>query len=374
MKLNDLLKYLNEAPSPEAPKGAPLGQYLFAPNRKGVPPEKNTPLETKIFNSLANHYEGRGSIKGIDNNLATLLALKNKGMYQKLLKPPSGLVYRFISNVSPKEASKLFLNNLPVEDIISEPNKAFYASPIGVIERPSKSSTVARGKTNVSSWTITPTSPEFFEFANSEEGKVSILLVAEVEGNNFFINPKEMSKLGALPVDIDNNLDISRLDTRLIQKEQEVIGYGPIDVLEASFLYHSEKQLDYKEEYALMNNMPELAKEYRTLQQLPAEVFKPLLSYCDSVLAKYSTVLPAKTIDKLRNTNNYKVITKRATMTGVVPLRVYMDAHGRMGEFIDQLIGHIVDAYSSTGINWDNCQAELLKALNLKIKKPSRRR
>lgn len=108
MKLNDLLKYLNEAPSPEAPKDAPLGQYLFAPNRKGVPPEKNTPLETKIFNSLANHYDG-ASDKTADNNIAKLADLKNKGMYQKLLVPPKGLVYRFISNVSPENASKLFL-------------------------------------------------------------------------------------------------------------------------------------------------------------------------------------------------------------------------------------------------------------------------
>lgn len=372
MKLNSLLKYLNEVAPAEAPKGAPLGQYLFAPNRKGVPPEKNTPLETKIFNSLASHYEGEGSVKSIDKNLATLLALKNKGMYQKLLKPPEGLVYRFISDISPEEASALFLNNLPVEEIISVPNKAFYASPIGVIERPSKSSTVARGKTSVSSWTTEPTSQYFSTFAYSENGKVSILLVAKTQGNNFFIDPKEMSKLSAEQDNVsdrndkDDNLFI--LNARTIQLEQEVIGYGPIDVLEASFIYFG-AGIDYKVEMALMNNIPTLAKEYKSSKQLPSEAFKPLLVYCDSVLAKYATELPAKSIDKLRNSSDYKTILKYATSKGLVPANRFIDASEHATELMDYLIGYIDNAYSASSIIRDTSQTELLKALNLKIKR-----
>jgi hypothetical protein len=129
-------------------------------------------------------------------------------MYQKLLKPPAGLVYRFISNVNPKEASKLFLNNLPVKDIISVPNKAFYVSPIGIVNRPGSSTSMNKKNSNISSWTMTPKMPEFEEFAGMKNFKtLSILLVARTEGNNFFINPKEMSKLTDSPVNMEHDED-----------------------------------------------------------------------------------------------------------------------------------------------------------------------
>jgi hypothetical protein len=62
MKLNDLLKFLTEASvaKPEAPKDAPLGQYLFAPHRADVPDpkEENTSIENDIFKDLGKHYKG----------------------------------------------------------------------------------------------------------------------------------------------------------------------------------------------------------------------------------------------------------------------------------------------------------------------------
>jgi len=230
MRLNFLLKYLLKEVNlkPEAPKDAPLGQYLFAPERSDTPTPKepNTELEDMLLANLGSHYSGGSDADSVEYGVLKLLDLKNKGWYQKLLKPPSGLAYRFISGLSPKEASTLFLNNLPTKDVTAEPNKAFYVSNIGIIERPSIVSTVRTEKTLVSSWTIKPTAPNFDDFIFCGNKSVIVLLVADIESNNFIMNPKNLVKA---------KLNVSRLDR--IENEQEVIAIGPVNVLEAAVTY-----------------------------------------------------------------------------------------------------------------------------------------
>lgn len=72
MRLDTLLEYLlREAKlAPEAPEGSPLGQYLFAQDRRDVPYEQNEtgPTEenpkaideNELEAQLFNHYKGAG--------------------------------------------------------------------------------------------------------------------------------------------------------------------------------------------------------------------------------------------------------------------------------------------------------------------------
>ena len=249
MKLNALLKFLTEVSldpagdtgrafmakkrlektaRPEAPKDAPLGQYLFAPIRDDVPNEPNTNLENQIQNDLTRHYAGTGNPGNIEKSLVQLFDFEKKGMYKKLLEPPAGLVYRYISNIKPEVASALFLNDLPVEQITEEPNKAFYVSPIGIVEQPSAASSVKRGKTNLSSWTTSPRNSAFSNFTETSSGRVAVLMVADVKSNNFVLNPENMSQFA------------KSLSMYTIEDEQEVIAYGPVNVVEASAIYIKE--------------------------------------------------------------------------------------------------------------------------------------
>lgn len=283
MNLNTLLEYLlKEATlAPEAPKDAPLGQYLFAPERSDTPEPKepNTSLENTLKQRLTQHYTGSGNSKDIEKSISTLINLKNKGMYQKLLNPPSGLAYRFIPNLTPEEASTLFLNNLPVKDITAEPNKAFYVSNIGIIKNPSIRSTVRIGKSLLSSWTVKPTSPNFDDFIYTQNHTVVVLLVADISSNNFIMNPKTLGKVA---------VGLHRRD--LIEQEQEVIAYGPVNVLEAAAIYKSERA---NSSYNLIANAP--YSGFQTFSEpTKAEEFKEPMEYVNDRLRSTEKNLPRR--------------------------------------------------------------------------------
>jgi len=236
MKLNTLLSFLlTELAKPEAPKDAPLGQYLFAPIRTDVPEEENTPLEDTLQQDLSWHYLGYGDAQRKENSLVKLFSLSKQGLYPKLLKPPNGLVYRFVKNVIPGTASTMFLNGLPVDTITARPGQAFLVEPVGVVEKPASSSTINKGETDISSWTVDPKAPAFYDFCQSRYGGVSILMVAQTEGNNFFMNPKNMIK--SLKPYAKGRINFLCGDADLLKDEKEVIGYGPINVIKAVYLY-----------------------------------------------------------------------------------------------------------------------------------------
>ena len=231
MKLNTLLRYLCE--NVEAPEGSPLGQYLFAPERKDTPhpKEPNTDLEDEIQWSLHNFYNGNGTEQASTETEAGVLSLfdmKEKGLYSKLLVSPSGRAYRFMKNISPERVSKLYLPGLSVEDITSNPGKAFYVPDVGIVEKPNAVSSISWGIESLSSWTIEPDLSAFVKFLHTIRDLCSIVLVADIQSNDFVMNPKQLSK----SLSYDTSMPVE-----IIGAEQEVIARGPVNVVGAAVYY-----------------------------------------------------------------------------------------------------------------------------------------
>ena len=333
MKLNILLKYLlKEATSwsdthirtdgtgPEAPKNSSLGQYLFAPERFDTPEpqEPNTDLENTLLKDLGRFYNGGGD-PSLDKSLVKLLKFSKQGKYSKLLKPPSGLAYRFVGNIKPEEASSLFLNDLPVKEIVSKPNQAFYVSPVGIIENPSAKSSMGKLNTKMSSWTIDPTLPRMAGFASSGPGHVSVVLVANIQSNNFFMNPENLSK------SLANGIGIS-LPKSTIEDELEVIGYGPINVLEAAAIYIGSGEADrFRSEtiQALPKiNFSRPAGSRGVSYSLPAELFKKQLDYVNGAILAYA---PYQIRSTIYGSDTYKQLKVLAAKGSIVEAGSYKE-------------------------------------------------
>lgn len=232
MKLNDLLKYLTEASisSPDAPEGSPLGQYLFAPERKDTPKPKeiNTDLENEIQQALSDHYSGGGEAEKTEAGVMALFDMKERGLYSKFLEPPSGLAYRFMKCISPEKVSGVFLTGLTVEELTANPGKAIYVPDVGIVSKPNASSSIPRGGEHLSSWTIEPDLSAFSSFLHTVRDLISIVLVADIQSNDFVMNPAELSK--ALSYD-------TIMPVELIGREREVIAKGPVNVIGAAYYY-----------------------------------------------------------------------------------------------------------------------------------------
>lgn len=365
MKLNTLLEYLlKEAIRPEAPEDAPLGRYLFAPQRIDTPEPKepNTDEEENLLRKLASFYNADHAGKNIDSPMKKLFDLQNT--YPKLLKPAPGLAYRFIGGMKPEEASVLYLNNLPVEEIIAEPNKAFYVEPIGMVKNPAAKTTMSgMKKTKLSSWTAAPTSPNFSSFAKSYSGQVSVVIVADIASNSFFMNPKNLSKTV-----------VSGLPASLIDREKEVIGYGPINVLEAAAIYIGDSTFGYEVRGDLFGNTPEIPMPYYPPKGaiFKPEVFKPAFDYVENTVSTWEKKVPRKFAKKMREFRPYLLLKQCAT-NGFVSDGTSATYHSAAAAsdaiyLITELIIEAIGAEDMDG-NGDNTQAALLKALSLKIKK-----
>jgi len=413
MRLNRLLRYLLETESweqassrrktegvpPEAPEDAPLGQYLFAPARSDVPTpkEKNTDLEKVLSRDLGRHFEGEGDIASVEKSLVTLMGFEKQGMYKKLLSPPAGRAYRFIKNIKPERASELFLNGYSAENIVSNPNVAFYVPNIGIIDRPSASSTVARGETNISSWTISPTKPNFADFCSTRPDLVAILLVADIQSNEFFLNPDNISNFA--------QADRTALDASLVKREREVIAYGPVNVIEASAIYIkptvSGEEIDNLRYRCPKIEVPPVLDPEMVI---PSSVFKPAYDYVNACVEKYlpsdvdSYVLKYITTDnkfyillKMCAENGFDITnpqTRSYVMDNIligygyntdeVTARLMRDVRQRLTEITDSVFNRLIQEiksaepisnYNAGQNNGIPIQKELLRALSLKIEK-----
>lgn len=363
MNLNTLLEYLlkEAALKPEAPKDAPLGRYLFAPQRKDTPTpkEQNTGGEDALLTSLERFYSSGGS-KETETTLKQLLNLKNQDQYLKLLKPPSGLAYRFVGNLTPEQASKQYLNNLPVEDIISEPNVAFYVEPIGIVKDPAYKSTYQLSKSKLSSWTIAPTKPVFASFAYSKPGGVSVVLVADIDSNNFIMNPKQLAK----------NISSNLLPLDIIKKEQEIIGYGPINCLEAAAIYIGQPIMFHTEQDKIYNKVPpelDLVLSQKKTIIKPA-VFKKTFDYINALLTKYKDKMSPRDYLNILKDQDYRLLTKYAK-EGLIVDGSFSQTYN-VSMIGENCVFSIIQAViRNNSIHDGNIQEKLLKALNLKIKK-----
>ena len=72
---------------------APLGKYAWPDDRIGMPLEKNTELEDRLFNAIVNHFDSNTPIT--EDDAKELQALLKMGLYKDVLKQPNvEFVYR----------------------------------------------------------------------------------------------------------------------------------------------------------------------------------------------------------------------------------------------------------------------------------------
>jgi len=248
------------------------------------------------------------------------------------------------------------------------------------VKNPSASSTVARGKTKISSWTTTPEGPHFSAFTDGTPGTVSILLVAETQGNNFFLNPGNVT-----------NALFPFRGLSMIRNEQEVIGYGPINVIEASFLYVG-SAITFQEEETLYQEVPKtIPKKYVPGQDfIEADKIKPVFKYIDNVLKKYQRAIQSIEFQYLKRRTEYLLLkqgsnegidlTKNAGFPNYMfGMRGGQDVFARIEaqkserlwylsddaprDIINDIVGHV-----KNNPDRETIQAKLLAALDLQIR------
>jgi hypothetical protein len=309
MKLPTLINYLlSEAKAPskvpakpikkapdsgatDVPKGkpAPYGKFLFGKQRVDGTPgteydarEQNTPEEDEIFSNLIGHYGGPENTgtdpEDIVQSILNLKAVKNS--YPKLLVPPSGKAYRFVKDLRPEEASEWYLGGLPIEKIVSQPNKAFYVSNPVTVNRPARSSTT-NPNSIISSWTINPNSGHFSDFAShfNDRDSVTLLLVADIGSNDFIMNPDNLTK--TMP---------HGFISQAMQKEHEVIAYGPVKTIGATIFYIANAPTALELPRSIVEDAPSLGIKSFS-KPLSSTVFIKSIKYIDSILQKSSKVM-----------------------------------------------------------------------------------
>lgn len=364
MKLNTLLEYLlREASERPAPEGSPLGQYLFAPSRSDVPYEENEiPLEDELEDDLISHYAGTGNISKIERSLRYLKSLEQKGLYTKLLDPPSGVAYRYVSGLTPEEASKMFLNGYPVEDIVETPNVAFVVSNIGTVKNPAAKSTVARGYTTVSSWTLEPELMAFAGFISTEQDKVSILLVADIDPQTFLMNPEALSDV-AEPL-------IAKAS--VIDFEQEVIAIGPVNVSKAVVIYTKAAALSEEEIKKIRAQLPaielpEISEEESSYFADGAE-FAPAFYYVETVIHKYKQQMDNQTFSWLlthdEDYTNLRDLCKHGLELSVKNISDTSSVIYRYKSIAKKALNKIIESIKYKRPSPETIQISMLKAIN----------
>jgi hypothetical protein len=364
MKLNTLLEYLlREESEPAASEDAPLGKYLFAPSRNDVPDEENTKLENEIESDLISHYGGNGHIGGIEQSLKTLKQLEKDGLYTKLLSPPAGLAYRYVSGLTPEEASSMYLNGYPIEDITSTPNKPFYVSDIGVIKNPGAKSSVARGNTSVSSWTIEPSALAFSGFVSAKNESVSILLVADIGSNKFLMNPEAI--ISSAPGLLKKSAEI--------RHELEVVAIGSVNVIGASAIYIKSSPITKQEADDIRAGLPKLNlpsfPEEGKPYEAPRELFVPALKYIFGIMNKYREYIGDVNYMWLLQHDPHYLNLKHYAEKGVKVSRIE-DFTGLASRYSEHLVGDAlsgvifsIENSNKTKIFTDKIQHDLLFAL-----------
>lgn len=91
---------------PEAPKSAPFGEYAWASHRKGLPEEKDTELENKVYHDIKNHFASKHV--GLPKlTVKLLMKILDNGWYKPVLHAPNHeTLYRGIK-LNRKELQKL---------------------------------------------------------------------------------------------------------------------------------------------------------------------------------------------------------------------------------------------------------------------------
>lgn len=194
----------------------PFGKYFNADQRRNVPPEKNTPVETTIANSL-DMYFNNNEKSNLAKQIPTIDALVKQGKYKDILgAPPNTEVYRIFYNLQTEVAASIL--RLPIVSIKQQGEQAWYVSGGG---------TIGPGHTSgVQGWTteLNPGLLRNLSQFNSREttrNRVTMILVANTNKGKFFLNPKKIATVGV----------------NAMPEEHEIISVGPIEFIEAAYLY-----------------------------------------------------------------------------------------------------------------------------------------
>lgn len=231
-------------PEPEAPPGAKdawFGNYLFAPARADLPPEAKEEEDTKEEKEFYHNLDGHYGFGDYLENLDQILPIIKKGYYKKILSPPKGRVYRFLSGLNVEDASKIL--RLDPKEIVEAPKKGYWVTGGGTINPLNYSK-----RNSTQSWS-TSMNPKWMAKTLDHAARplsparVAILLVADTTkgGNTFFMNPKGVKNIKGMAPEA--------------YLENEVISYGPVEFEEAAFIKN-----DYPGEMGFKEYWKELMK------------------------------------------------------------------------------------------------------------------
>ena len=183
----------------EAPEGAPLDRYAFAPQRDDVPTEFNNEFEGTLLDALASHFRANNKLHAKHVNI-----IKNflqKGWYKKVFHEPNvRWVFRGMRVGRNYIAKALQTDDFPEEGSMG---KSFTFKPYD--------------EGTSSSWTLDVKTARAFSKSNSDEYHYGLILCARVDKNfNSFV----MGPGGLYSVD----------ELQEYASEHEVIGLGDIKV------------------------------------------------------------------------------------------------------------------------------------------------
>ncbi|MBV6505849.1 MAG: hypothetical protein ILNGONEN_01414 [Syntrophorhabdaceae bacterium] len=212
--LDELLLELKDGTvKPDAEPTDVFGQYLGGKERNLK--ETNTYKENLFLAQLALHYGG--SVKAMEGQEDLLRELKAQGKYRKFLQPPPGKIFRLLTLEAPR-----------FEDLFPD-LKDVYMNDTNKIHVVKKSGVLNRNDYKIQSWTYSA-NRDLAEFvADGSYGNVLVIVVADANQPNVYLNWQEIPKI--IPG-----------KKELINNEKEAISFGPVNFSGFAYIVSSPNQ------------------------------------------------------------------------------------------------------------------------------------
>ena len=196
MKIKNLI-FEEEVVSPEAQPNAsyakfqgenPLyGKYLFAPKRKDVPKEPNTPEEEELYHAFGKFIQANDAER-LESKIPQIMTVMANHDYQPIMDPGHITVYRGISYLR-KTLEELKQGSQFTLHTDSEGNKYYHVIKSGILNP-----FTGRGS-RLQSWSAKPKAAAKFAYdARKSLVRCPTVFVANTEDGMFFGNPKTLTK------------------------------------------------------------------------------------------------------------------------------------------------------------------------------------
>lgn len=299
--------------SPEAPKGAPFGKYLWAGDERRIRKDDIHEPNTEIENEFLSAYEAytdidvNGSARRIEYIVKNILKpLKNNNLYSKYLIPENKTVYRGMK-VNIEDASKIL--GIPVEAILESKD----------VVKTNKGGKINGKNSNIMSWSHSKRVAYNFVADNRRHFSVSIILSSNpVTNGDFYFNINEFSK----------KFNMTRINS-FFDEEDEVISLGTVNFDEAIFMvgpkrprpiYSEKKERKLTEEtLRLFNNIFSIGKTYEdVISEIKNininQIFKDVVFFDEEDNEAHGEVITYTTMSVKRLIRHYADLYKKSNL------------------------------------------------------------